>query len=706
MDLSGEWRATPSDDELRLAFHDAEFDDDRWGEVEVPGHWRNNAHLADTDGPVLYRTRFETPQKPESASRSWLVCHGIFYVADLWLDGSYLGDSEGYFFPHEFEIGGLLSDQAEHVLAVEVGHRPTRDRVGKRALVGVFDDPLDVDPAWNPGGLWRPVTIEHSGPVRLRTVRPRCDGTTADKASVTVAALLDTAEATTVTIHSSLAGSQHEQQLPLGRGENHVEWTMEIDHPELWWPWTLGDQPLHDLDVRVEVDGVVSDHRAVRTGLRSVAMRKWMLHVNGERIFLKGATIGPTRAALADVTATDVAKDVSLAMDAGLDLLRVRGHVAHPLLYEEADRRGLLLWQDMPLHQAYARGIRKEAVRQAEAMVDTLSHHPSVVVWCGHNSPAPEGAPDEQGRRPRFGGTRAALGQQLPTWNKTVLDRSVKRAIDGADGSRPVIAHSGVWPHPPQLDGTDTHLWFGWRWGGERDLPRLASRMPRAVRFVSEFGAGAVPDHAEFCHPERWPDLDWEELASRYGAELTAFDTYSPPHAHATFDGWRQATQAYQAGVLRRQIETLRRLKYRPTGGFTFHRLADSSPGLGPSILDLERRPKAAFEAVREACRPVLVVADRLPATVRPGETVAIDVHVVSDRRVAEPDARVRADLSWPGGSHSWSWGGELPADDCIRISTLSWVAPNGPAGRITLRLRLDGPVTASNRYDAQLVVD
>ena len=34
-----------------------------------------------------------------------------------------------------------------------------------------------------------------------------------------------------------------------------------------------------------------------------------------------------------------------------------------------------------------------------------------------------------------------------------------------SDGSRPVVAHSGVWPHLPQLSGTSTHLWAGWRWG-------------------------------------------------------------------------------------------------------------------------------------------------------------------------------------------------------------------------------------------------
>src|SRR3546814_5763734 len=81
-------------------------------------------------------------------------------------------------------------------------------------------------------------------------------------------------------------------------------------------------------------------------------------------------------------------------------------------------------------------------------------------------------------------GRRYLGAQELPTWNKTVLDRSVKRALEKADGTRPVIAHSGVLPHPPLLDGTDSHLYFGWYHGDERELSGFLRAMPRMGRFV------------------------------------------------------------------------------------------------------------------------------------------------------------------------------------------------------------------------------
>src|SRR5690606_19268854 len=142
------------------------------------------------------------------------------------------------------------------------------------------------------------------------------------------------------------------------------------------------------------------------------------------------------RMALAEATPEELAGDVALALDAGLDLLRVHAHITRPELYEAADEQGLLLWQDLPLQWGYARGIRKQAVRQATQAVDLLGHHPSIAIWCGHNEPmAIENDPAMWGdpKSLRSMGLKALAAQELPTWNKTVLDRSVKRALEKAD---------------------------------------------------------------------------------------------------------------------------------------------------------------------------------------------------------------------------------------------------------------------------------
>jgi beta-mannosidase len=760
MELSGPWEAAVADEERRRTW----LDDDPgprlpapvgdWEPIVVPGHWRSTPAFADNDDPLLYRTHFDHPGPADEAERWWLRFDGVFYQSDVWLDGAYVGDTEGYFFPHTFEVTEALASQREHVLGVDLTCRPERDRSNKRNITGVFQDWDCLDREWNPGGIWRPVTLERTGPVRIRHLRVRCREANETRATVSFRAVLDAASAGEVTLRSVVGDVELIDERRLAAGENQVEWQVRVDDPRLWWPHALGDQPLYDVVVEVtphpERDGSGGDgsggagsggagsggagsggegrggdgtderggheaddaapvsHRLRRRiGLRQIDLRAWVLHVNGERLFVKGANQGPSRMALAEATPEELARDVALAREANLDLLRLHAHVSRPELYDAADEAGLLLWQDFPLQWAYARSVRKQAQRQAREMVDLLGHHPSIAVWCAHNEPftieGEPGSPEQmRGMAARF-----AAAQELPSWNKSILDRSVKRAIDKADGSRPVIPHSGVLPHPPQLDGTDSHLYFGWYHGEERDLPALARLVPRMVRFVSEFGAQAVPDDADFCEPERWPDLDWDRLGREHALQKAVFDQRVPPDDHPTFESWRAATQAYQANLIRHHVETLRRLKYRPTGGFAQFCFADGHPAVTWSVLDHRRRPKAGFAALRDACRPVIVVADRLPEEVMVGDTIALDVHVVSDLRVPMQDVQVRARLHWTGGERRWRFGGHVDADACLRVGTLQVVVPDAP-GPLTLDLELTGfdlPEGPVHRTDATRIV-
>src|SRR3546814_7752130 len=125
-------------------------------------------------------------------------------------------------------------------------------------------------------------------------------------------------------------------------------------------------------------------------------------------------------------------------------------------------------------------------------------------------------------------GRRYLVAQELPTWNKTVLDRSVKRALEKADGTRPVIAHSGVLPNPPQLDGTDSQLYFGWYPGVERELPWVLRAMPPMGIFVGELGEQAVHEDDEICEPEIWPDTDRERHDHTPAPQKAMLERFGP----------------------------------------------------------------------------------------------------------------------------------------------------------------------------------
>ena len=686
MDLSGIWRAQQADDELRRNAVGIDYDDAAWAPIPVPGHWRNTTEFATSDGPLLYRTHFDLPI-PAEGERTWVVMGGAFYQADVWLDGAYLGDPEGYFSPTAFDVTALARLGTDHVLAVEVSCPSPGDPRAKRTLTGAFQGSFATGgafaPSWNPGGLWRPVGVETTGPVRIDRCRVLCRDANASRAHLRLAARLDSDRACRATVATLVDGIVvAEQDHALARGSNEFAWALDIANPSLWWPWSLGEQHLTDVTVQVSIDGTYSDTFTVRTGLREVAFDDWVLSVNGERLFLKGANAGPSHQDLATAAPASIAADVALARELGLDLIRLKGHIARPEWYDAADQLGVLIWQDLPLQDGYARSVRRQAVAQAHRAVDVLGHHPSIALWCAHDTPE-----------------RGAVGQQLPTWNKTILDRWVKRALEKADETRPVIAHSGVAPHLPLLEGTDSHVRLGWGVGDIDDLGKFTANLPRMVSFVSEFGSQSVSNPCEFIDPDEWPRLDWAELASEYGLDLDAMERHVPPHRYSTFAAWSQATQQYQAELLGRFIEHLRRLKYRPTGGFCLSSLADAAPLVSTAITDHRRHHKLAFDTVVDACRPVIVVADHPASTLTVGATVALDVHVVSDLHVPLANTLCTATVRWPGGEHTWQWRGDVDADECARIGIIRFVVPDAP-GDLVVDLTLDGgDIAATNRY-------
>ncbi len=116
-------------------------------------------------------------------------------------------------------------------------------------------------------------------------------------------------------------------------------------------------------------------------------------------------------------------------------------------------------------------------------------------------------------------------------------------------------------------------------------------------------------------------------------------------------------------------------------------------------MLDHLRHPKQAYLAVSEACRPVIVVADPLPAALHAGDALGLDVHVVNDLHRELGAATVDAHLTWPGGEHRWRFAGGVPADCCCRVGIVRFVVP-AVAGELVLSLTLDaGDVAATNAY-------
>ena len=738
-DLDGTWRVHPIDDELRRTGADDDLDDDAWLPVSIPGHWGQHPDLDRHDGPLLHRRRFQH-RRPDGAERLWLRFDGVISSAEVWMDGTYIGDTTGYFARHRFEVTELMAARDEHLLAVEVACPPPGGDTNRTSLTGSLQSgPLA--PPGNPGGIWRPVGIDSTGPVAIRHARLLCVAAGHDRAELLVRIVVDASVAGEVRIDTSVAGPDGSaagggaETHTLASGENRLEWTVDVDRPARWWPAALGDQPLYEVAVAIRTadgttNGEVSDRREWRTGLRSIEVDDFIWRVNGERLFAKGIAYGPPARFLGGVGHQRFTDDVQAVLGAGLDLLRVSAHVAPDDLYREADRAGILIWQDLPLLGSFSPRIRPAVRALARSAVDTLGHHPSIALWCGHTEPSGRpltglNGPRRRGRRAAVAGdapeaapTRPATGrlpslsaaspagvgrwitrQILPGWNRSILDPVLGRELRSADRTRRVVARSGTLPGPEDPTSCDAHLWLGWQVGRLDDLPELLRRWPRLATFPGGIGAQSVAA-GRAGDPGEPPDgPTWAT------AEAPAFDRYLPREAYSDAAGWADASRHYQSDLLRFHIETLRRLKYRPTGGFCLVALADPEEAGGFGILDVGRHPKPAHEIVTDACRPVAVIADVPPHVVVPGQEVNLEVHAVSDLREPLAGVRITARAGWehPAPGVDWgdttTWEGELGADDCARIGRFEFVVPPGH-GPLLIDLELvSDRRLATNRY-------
>ena len=708
MDLGGTWAAAVVDQDLIRTGADPDLDHSSWATVQVPGHWGQTPAFVDTDGPILYRRSF-THHTAEAPTRTWLCLDGVIAQSDVWLNGGYIGTTTGYFVPHRFDVTDVLLNAHgnEHVISIEVSASEQGDSRAKKTFTGSLQaGPLA--PAGCPGGIWRPIRLEETGPVAIQHARMLCTSANLSNATLKHRVVLDSHAAGEIEVITSVTGPHGKavaggvQTLEAAQGENRFEWETQIDEPELWWPATRGDQPLYDVSVVVnDTDSNRSHRQEWRTGLRKVSGDGFTWRVNDERLFAKGISIGPQSRFLASFSRQQIAEDLASVRAAGLDLIRVHGHIAPVALYEEADRLGLLVWQDLPLVGGYAITSRRTARATAREAVDLLGHHPSVAVWCAHEEPNGQPLPepetaDEDGRGaapplPSFG---RSLGRHiLPSWNRSVLDPIIRRELRSADPSRTVIARSGSLPMLTDTSGSDTHLWLGWHNGTPEDLTEVLKSWPRLGGFLGGFGAQSVD--------ERWWDED-EPTWPR--AQAGAFERYLPRRAYGDGMAWALATRAYQADLIRRHIETLRRLKYRPTGGFCLVALADAEPEGGFGVLGFDRTPKLAFSALTDACRPVVVVTDVPPHITSAGEQLSFDVHTVSDLPTELEDVTVTAIARCDTWEKSQSWRGNLPADTCQLAGTLSFEVP--PLnGLLTIDLELRAAEwSATNRYQTVVI--
>ena len=257
-----------------------------------------------------YRSEFDLPA--DLAGRHLLLnFEGINYAAEIWLNGGRLGDVKGAFIRGRFDVSSALRPGQRNALAVRISPPPHPGipheqsilaGAGENGGMEALDGPTFIATEgwdWMPGvrdrnsGLWRGVTLEASGAVRLGDVHvltslplPDLSG-----AEVTVSVPVENLSAQPVktTIAASFDGLSARKEVTLPPGSSEVALApVAVKNPALWWPNGMGEQALHTLHVTAGD----SDARDVRFGIREITYELSLMDPAGH---LRRVEVDPTK---------------------------------------------------------------------------------------------------------------------------------------------------------------------------------------------------------------------------------------------------------------------------------------------------------------------------------------------------------------------------------------------------------------------------
>lgn len=569
-------------------------------------------------GQIHYRHYIEAPTSGRGVTH---LCFGsVDYEAAVYWNGQLVGGHKGYFAKFSIDISHLLGEQVRvHQLDVVV--RRADDRVewdGALAALNHGDahgkglGSVVGDRVTAGAGLLGEVTVEYRPEIWIddlwATGDP--DGQTA---SVTVT-LMNTAEVlVSATLECRIrprnaAGPKVTSSLSVdltAKGTSEHRLVVPVADARIWRPTSPW---LYWVDINIRVDEQVVDGKRTRLAFRTFERSgDGTLLLNGDPYFLRGTTtIGCLWEAAWRGDEEAVTAQLLLVRALFANTLRVHVHVLPEIVYDCADRLGILIYQDAPWQWPCFEPVSHaldEEIGQIAELARHVRGHPSVVVLSLSNE--------------------MHMAEPLHQSDLEYLQRAQQIATDLAGGLVLVQDHTG--PDRPRDLVCSVHEYPGYFVGTARSEVDVLSEVQGDHRVVvSEYGAGAIESWAALAQlvkasepgdgeSQGWPvtpEDPWtvEGLGDHVLAE-TLSHTQRVIGRRLSWRDYHDASNEHQARVLLYQTGALRRDRDRVSGAIQhflrYPAILPYNPWCDLAIVDAAGVPTAGFGALREAFRPV-----------------------------------------------------------------------------------------------------
>jgi exo-1,4-beta-D-glucosaminidase len=618
-----------------------------------------------------YRTTFTAPA---GHANYQLNFPGINYRAEIWLNGHRVADATqvvGMYADHELDVTPWIRPGQANTLAVKVTpERAMQDVDGVELADSWFDwinwkylgyqgqkkNPANGNSfvADRNAGIWKPVYLRTSGAVAIgdSAVDTELPLPSTDTARLTIRTGLRNYSTDRVrgVLRATISRPNKpevrvDQPVTLGPGEQREVTfaptnfsALVLDHPDLWWPYTMGKPDLYDLRLEfLQFDRPI-DVATQRFGVRTVSQFRddderfpelgdggsFYLKVNGRDFLVRGATYTPDLLYRNDPDRDDAI--LAYTRDMGLNMLRLESKIPAERFVEQADELGIPLmvgwmccnqWEKWPQWDSEDLRVAQDSMR---SQISMLRSHASAFVWAN----ASDGRPPPDVLEKYHGILRDLHWQNavVDTVSSYTTNAAGKRLWDGIQMAGPY-----TW-RPPTY-------WFSGRYRAARGASAEQGDNEHIPPFASL---------TKFIPPDKlWPinDAWYFHAGSNDGNAVLASiqrvinRRYGPSTGAEEFA--RKAQLAHYEST-RAQFESFAALGWAGHKMTIYWMLNSHWPSFFGNIFDYYLRPGGAYFGAKKGLRPLSVAFDSYAA----GDHSQANVTVVNQTPSTATDLKVR----------------------------------------------------------------
>ncbi|MGI8476925.1 MAG: glycoside hydrolase family 2 protein, partial [Thermomicrobiales bacterium] len=531
-----------------------------------------------------YNRTFHDP-RPTVGERLFLHFGAVDHRATVWVNGHVVARHEGGYTPFSADITDYVPASTPLQTVVVRAEDDPEDLTTPR---GKQDWQLASHSIWYPRttGIWQTVWLECVPVTRIDKVRWSSNLERWELGiEASVGGVAAGGERLDVTLRAgakliaddSYAVISGEVNRSIALSDPGID---DFRNELLWRP---GSPTLIDAEVTLrDAAGAVLDRIRSYTALRTVGIQGDRFILNGRalrlRLVLDQGYWPETGLTPPDDAA--IVKDIDLALAMGFNGVRKHQKIEDPRYLTWADRKGLLVWEEMPSAYRFTRRSIERIAAEWVAVLERDASHPCIVAWVPINESW--GVPD------------------LPN-NPAQRDwlRALYHLTKTLDWSRPVIGNDGWESLATDIIGihdydADPKL-LARRYGSGEVMPHLFTRERPGGRLLTVEG-----------EPHRGQPLMLTEFG---GIAFTAPDRRAETWGYHRSDDAESFAVAYTT-----LLETVRALNL--LAGFCYTQFADTYQEAN-GLLYADRTPKFPLDQIARATRGPDAPADAPPDTGR-----------------------------------------------------------------------------------------